>query len=157
MTEDVDLVVLVDDDPAKFLSAAPTYNIEPRIPDVLAFAERSRVLLLRHTPTGIDTDISMGAIGFERQMIDQALPVTVEGVDILVPRPEDLVIMKALARRPIDQFDIKGILERNPSLDLKYVHDAVAGFSGDLEMPEILEDFEKLLPPDLRGESGLRE
>ena len=35
------------------------HQISPRIDDAVAFAEQNLVLLLRHTPTGVDLDVSL--------------------------------------------------------------------------------------------------
>jgi hypothetical protein len=38
------------------------------------FAARTRVLLLRHVASGIDIDVSLGALPFERETIEAILP-----------------------------------------------------------------------------------
>jgi hypothetical protein len=58
---------------------------------------------------------------------------------------EDLVIMKAVARRRQDIGDIEAVLDRHPDLDLQRIRHHLREFSSVLEMPEIYDDFEKLL------------
>ena len=53
--------------------------------------------------------------------------------------------MKAVARRPKDIADIEGLLTTNPDLDLDHIRHHLREFSSVLEMPEIQEDFERLL------------
>src|SRR2546423_4302348 len=58
LTQDADaLAVLPEADWADAVRLAPQYNTLPRIEDALQFAKRSRVLLMRHTPSGIVPDI----------------------------------------------------------------------------------------------------
>ena len=53
--------------------------------------------------------------------------------------------MKAVARRPKDVVDIDSILNVNRNLDLDRIRHHLREFSSVLEMPEIQEDFERLL------------
>ena len=60
LTQDVNaLAVLPEADWADAVRLAPQYNILPRIEDALQFAQRSRVLLMRHTTSGIDVDVTL--------------------------------------------------------------------------------------------------
>src|SRR5262245_32706352 len=62
MTKDIDLLVHLDEQRwSDFLQAAQRAGFVARISDPLAFAQRSRVLLLRHTASGIDVDLIFGA------------------------------------------------------------------------------------------------
>src|SRR5688572_20149655 len=70
MTTDIDAVVLGDRaKPAELLRTLARADIEPRIPDAEAFANRNLVLLLRHAPTGIDLDVSLAWSSFERDAL----------------------------------------------------------------------------------------
>lgn len=146
MTRDVDAVVLVDEYGwERFVDSGRRSGFDPRIDDPIEFARRTRVLLMRHTSSGIDIDISLGALPFEREMIDRHQSMTVGPVTIPVITPEDLIIMKALARRPRDMADIESVLDANPEMDLDRIRDWLREFSAVLEMPEILEDFEGIV------------
>jgi len=146
MTADVDAVILVDDsDWERVAESASHYGLMPRRADLLAFAARTRVLLLRHTASGIDVDISLGALPFEHEVVARALAVNLKDLDLRIATGEDLVIMKALPRRPHDIADIEGILVVHPDLDLARIRDYLREFSSALEMPEIQDDFERLL------------
>ena len=57
----------------------------------------------------------------------------------------DLVITKAIAHRPRDIADIEAILNIEPNLDFDRIRSWVGQFAEALEMPELLEDLEKLL------------
>src|ERR1044071_1840284 len=153
-TDDVDAVVLGDTTSwERVLESAARYGFVPRIDDVLDFAAHSRVLLLRHEPSGVDVDVSLGALPFEREMIERSTIVKVSGLQLRLSSAEDLVIMKALARRPKDIADIDGILTVNPDLDLAHVRHHLREFSSVLEMPEIYDDFEQLLRRKQKGQA----
>ncbi len=153
LTRDVDALVILDPDrwPA-FFDHAARLGFVARISDCLKFARKSRVLLLRHEPTGVDVDISLGALPFEEETIGRATRIDVAGVPIPVASPEDLMVMKAVAGRSKDYADIGLILEANPRVDLGRVRHWVSQFAEVLEMPEIVERLElHLAPPKPRS------
>lgn len=143
LTEDVDVVVL-DVDADALLNSGKHHGFEPRVADVLEFSRRTRVLLMRHR-SGVDVDLSLGALPFEREMIERAQTIDAGGLQIRVATAEDLIIMKALARRPQDIADIAGIIEVQSDLDVDRIRRWLREFSAVLEMPEILDDLEMLL------------
>ena len=66
-------------------------------------------------------------------------------VEVPLPLPEDLIIMKAVAHRPQDLADIEAILAAHPKLNLRRVRRWLREFAAALSMPEILNDLEALL------------
>jgi hypothetical protein len=145
-TKDVDAVILADEigwDRA--LASAARYGLVPRIDDPLGFASHSRMLLLRHDESGIEVDVSLGGLPFEREAVERASVVEVKRLRLRLSSAEDLVIMKAVARRPKDWTDIDAVLAVHPDLDLSRIRHHLREFSSVLEMPEIYDDFEKLL------------
>jgi hypothetical protein len=146
LTRDVDALVLADDIGWEaVMASAERYGIAPRIDDPIDFANRSRVLLLRHLPSGVDVDVSLGALPFEREVIERASLLEVGSIRVRVAAAEDLVIMKALARRPRDWSDIEGLLQVRPGMDLDRVRHWLREFASVLDMPEVQEDFESML------------
>lgn len=145
-TRDIDVVVWINLEACKsFLETSEEYGFSPRIKKVLDFVKKNRVLLMRHRPSGIDVDISLGSLLFEEEAIQRAVEKRIKGVRVSLPTPEDLIIMKAVAHRPRDLADIESILDANPGLDLKRVRLWVKEFGRVLEMPELLEDVEKII------------
>jgi hypothetical protein len=69
----------------------------------------------------------------------------IQGVAVPVPTPEDLIIMKAVGHRDKDLIDIGSILDKNPKVDLRRIRRYVADFAATLEMPEMVDDLERLL------------
>jgi hypothetical protein len=145
-TKDVDAVLWLDTDQAEsFLQTGATYGFVPRISDAADFARARRVLLLQHQPTGITVDLSCGVLPFEHEMIARARTLTIGSLRLQVATPEDLIIMKAVAHRPRDIADIEAILNIARDLDLARVRSWVEQFADALDMPELMEDLEKML------------
>jgi hypothetical protein len=142
-TEDLDAMVLLSiDEIPHFLAAAQDEGIIPRISQVEEFAKRSRVLLLQHTPSQTNIDISLGALPFEQEVVQRSIAHPIDDtLTIRLPTPEDLIIMKAVAHRPKDLLDIQGIIHSNPGLDRERIRNWVTQFATLLEMPELWEDI----------------
>ncbi|MFO0967065.1 MAG: nucleotidyltransferase [Gemmataceae bacterium] len=145
-TRDVDaLVWLAEEGWAHFLKEGEKAGLAPRIPDPLAFAFRSRVLLLKHTPTRTPVDISLAALDFERAALERSVSRRVFGIRIPLPTPEDLIVLKAIPLRPQDVVDIDFLLQTNPDLDLDQIRRHVQELSDMLETPEVYQRLDELL------------
>jgi predicted nucleotidyltransferase len=146
LTRDVDVLVLVNESHwVEFMGEGAKHGFIPRRDDVLAFAQETRVLLLRHQESGIDVDIVFGSLPFEKEAVARATWVELGGVQAPLPLPEDLIVMKAVAHRPQDLADIEAMLAAHPKLNLRRLRRWVREFATALEMPEILNDLEALL------------
>ncbi|MCQ3937521.1 MAG: hypothetical protein DPW18_10810 [Chloroflexi bacterium] len=142
-TEDVDAIFLLStEDIVKFLEAAKAEDIQPRIPDVEEFARKSRVLLLRHIPSKINIDISLGVLPFEEEMVERGSIQSTNTLSVRLPTPEDLIIMKAVAHRPKDLEDIRTIIDKHPQLDVDRIRRWTKSFADILEMPSLWTDIE---------------
>lgn len=145
LTRDVDALVLMDQGQwADFMTMGTEHGFIPRRADALAFAQETQVLLVRHQPSGIDADIVFGSLPFEKEAVAQATWVDLGGIQVPLPLPEDLIVMKAVAHRPQDLADIEAILAAHPKLNRRRVRRWVREFAAALEMPEILNDLEAL-------------
>lgn len=121
-TRDVDVLILLESERWKdLLHDGNAFHFTPRINDALTFAERSRVLLMRHTPSSVDVDVVCGLLPYEAEVIRRASEYPLPGVSIRVPAIEDLVFMKAVAGRPRDWLDIDGLSSANPHLNVPRV------------------------------------
>lgn len=146
LTKDIDLVVIARlDNVDRLMKNGKQFGFEPRISDAAQFAKSHRVLLMKHAPSKIEVDISFGALPFEEEMIKNRILLDIDNLTLPLPRPEDLIIMKAIPRRPRDATDIEGLIDANPHLDFKRIRKWVREFAKVLEMPEIYNDLEKLL------------
>jgi len=145
MTRDIDALVLLEEEYwDKFLTDGAKFGFTPRLADCLNFAKKSRVLLIRHKSSGIDVDITFGALAFEKEAIAHAVWIDIKKIHLPLPLPEDLIIMKAIAHRPRDLADIESLLDVHPKLNLRRVRRWVKEFSKAIEMPEILGDLENI-------------
>jgi len=81
-TQDVDAVLMGLDEVADLIEAAEDLGFVPRIADPVQFARRSRVVLLRHEPTGVNVDISLGALPFENDMVRRRTCYKAEGLSL---------------------------------------------------------------------------
>lgn len=152
LTQDIDALALIPEAHWESgVAAAQQFGIAPRIAGVVDFARRSRVLLLRHTASGIDIDIVIGSLLFEQEACSQSKVHDIDGVMIRLPRVEDLLIMKAVARRPKDLQDIEGLLEAHPDADLRFVRRWVGEFAVATSMPDMIEELEKILARHARS------
>jgi hypothetical protein len=146
LSPDIEAIIFLGDLPLdEFLRRARASGFAKRIPDVAAFARRTRVVLLRHAGTGVDVDLSIGCLPFEEETVRRARRITVKRLTIPVARPDDLVILKAMASRPRDIVDIEGLLDANPRMGRARIRSVTAAFAEILEAPDLLENLERLL------------
>ena len=96
----------------------------------------------------------MGLLDFEREVIQRAKNVRLGRLQVPVPAPEDLVILKAVAQREQDLLDIERVLQAQPKLDVARIREKVGEFGALLEQPDIAEKLEKLL--ELRAKDWKR-
>ncbi|MEW6171582.1 MAG: hypothetical protein AB1510_00730 [Bacillota bacterium] len=87
-------------------------RFQPRFPDAVDFARKSRVLLLTAT-NGRPIDISLGIPDYELEAMAQDAIVTWPGGKaVRLISSEDLIIHKCVAGRPHDLEDVERILVR---------------------------------------------
>jgi hypothetical protein len=145
-TRDVDAVVFLDPSLwAIFLKKGREYSFRSRVSEPLDFAEKSRMLLLHHTPSKIDVDISLANSKFESEALKRASLVKVGRLAVPVATPEDLIVYKAVAHRHIDMADIEKLLDLCDNLDCAYVRRHVDELALVLEMPELFTDLDQRL------------
>lgn len=146
LTHDVDALVVADETRwQELVERGVPFGFHPRLTDALAFAARARVLLMRHVPSGVDVDVTFGALRFEEEAVAHRTVVMVAGVALPLPTPEDLIIMKAVAHRPRDLSDIEAIFDAHPGLDVERVRRWVREFARAADMPEIWDDLQRML------------
>lgn len=111
MTVDVDLVILADVEQAlQLVRELGSTPFEPLFQGVEDVVSRSFILPLRHRSTGIRVDLAIGMSGFEQQAVGRATSITIGEMRVPVVSVEDLLVMKALAGRPQDDQDIRGLV-----------------------------------------------
>lgn len=144
-TTDIDAAVRGDAvSPEQLLVLLEKYEIVPRIPNALSFAQENLVLLLRHAVTGVDLDVSFAWSTFEHDALEACTQADFGRVRAPMSVPEDLVVFKAIAGRPKDREDAETLLLLYPEIDVDRVRRRVAELSALAEAPELLEAFDDL-------------
>ncbi len=142
LTADLDVLLLLSiEDLPRLIEHATAEGFEPRISDACGFARQNRVVLLRHVASGVNVDISLGALPFEHEVVARSALCQLGGLEVRVPTPEDLIILKAVAHRPKDLLDIREIIETHPDLDRDRIRRWLTQFAAALEMPELWDDI----------------
>lgn len=112
MTVDVDLILHADVDAALHVAGdLPATPFMPLFTGVEEVVTSAFILPLRHRTTGVRVDLAIGMSGFERDAISRAAPLMVGEMTLPVVTVEDLLVMKALAGRPQDEADIRGLVD----------------------------------------------
>ncbi len=102
-------------------------------------------LLLRHRESGINVDISLGILPFEKEAVERSIVYQAGELTLRLPTPEDLIIFKAVAHRPQDLLDIQALIKANPNLDRERIEQWVREFARALDMPDLWEDIAEWL------------
>ncbi len=145
-TQDIDALVCVDEDAwAELIASGAPYGFVPRLRDPLALAAKVRVIPLAHSPTGVTVDVILGALPFEHEVIKRSVRKEARGIDVPLPTPADLIVMKIIASRPRDLGDIEGLLDKNPRLSIARVRKIVEQLAVGLDLPDLVETLEDIL------------
>jgi hypothetical protein len=128
------------------------HGIHPRIPDAVAFARSSQVFLGVHEPSGTPVDLSVAWLPFEEEALSASVACDCAGVEIRVPRAEDLLIYKIIALRARDIEDAEGLLLlHGATMNLHRVRETVRQFAAvldDSERPQVLEGLLRKAGPE---------
>lgn len=142
VTADVDVTVVGD--------LASLGALEASVPQTFArradraFTERTLVLPVLHTGSGVPVDVVLGATRFEAEVASRAETTMIAATSMRVIAAEDLVVLKLLAGRPHDLLDAAAVCAARPALDEAAVRARVGAFAEALEDPEILRRLEAL-------------
>lgn len=71
----------------ELIAAAEEEGLPPRIQDAGDFARRHHVLLLRHRESGINADISLGMLSFEKEAVERRIAYQAGELTIRLPIP----------------------------------------------------------------------
>jgi len=135
-TDDLDATVSGEDlSIDRIVQLAAAHDIYPRIDDALAFARRNQVLLLVHGPTGVELVLSLAWLPFEQEALARRTVVRFGDLALRVCDPEDLIVYKLVAARPLDLEDASQIaLRHHKRIDRERVRRILAAFD------EVLDD-----------------
>jgi len=139
-TRDIDAMIFWEERPPEALvEMASRHGFDLRSENSMAIARRSRVLLLVHRASGVTADVSLGILPFELGMAQRAQRFIRDGVGLRIATAEDLFVMKVLANRDKDRFDLRQIVRANPALDRSYIMKHVREMAEALELPEMID------------------
>ncbi|MFN2489093.1 MAG: nucleotidyltransferase [Actinomycetota bacterium] len=106
-------------------------------------AERGRLVPIR-TAEGVRVDMALATLPFELDAIARARVIDLEGVEIPVCVPEDLIVMKSVSRRARDHEDVIGILRRQRgSLALARLDQTISELAVELGEQALAERWQK--------------
>jgi len=146
LTTDIDAVIRGDAvKPRTLVRLLSRHAIRPRIEGAVAFAEKNLVLLLRHRPTGVDLDLSLGWSSLEHEALAARTRVKFGTVVAFMAAPADLVVLKAVAARPRDLQDLEALLLLHPDIDVERARKRTRELAELAGADEILEGFEAVV------------
>jgi hypothetical protein len=130
-TRDVDIVVLVADDPD---AESLTYHLRTAGYSAVASVEhetRHRLSTVRlMSPSGVKVDLLFASSGIETEIVDRATPIDFGGIGAVpVANAEELLAMKVLSMTDLrlqDRIDAQRLLQFTPELDLSLVREHLA-------------------------------
>ena len=137
-TQDIDISVLVDEMLwPDFLDTLQGSGFEPRRENVLAFAQSTRVLLMRHIESKVPIDIVLAGPGLEALFIGRARNTEILGTALRVLAPEDLIASKLLAGRAHDIEDIRAVIAHQSTLNRIHLNELLTIFESALDRSDL--------------------
>ena len=131
LTEDIDVTLGTGPDgwrPVREI--CDELALTPLPEDLEAFVRETFVLPARHLETGMRVDFIFSTTPYERQAIQRAVGVELEGVSVPFATAEDLILHKLFAARPRDVEDAAGVVRRKGrDLDWSYLERWVREFA----------------------------
>ncbi len=143
-THDLDLTVAMPAEEVDDFVHMVTDFLSSRVDDPMSFAQRTRMVLVKAS-NGCQVDISLALPGYEDHVMARAVEIELEPQkSVQFCSAEDLIIHKAIAKRPRDIQDIEGIVYRQQDrLDVDYIRLWLNEFANLLADPDLLTPFEK--------------
>ncbi len=144
-TLDVDLTVWVPEEKIRGFVGEMVKVFPSRSGDPLAFVKESNVLPLE-TSNGIRIDMIFGQLPYEEEAIQRAVLQPIEGMQVRVCSPEDLILHKVISERVKDRDDVRGIIQQQKGrLDRKYLDPKVKSLAESMNCPDIWSWYEQCL------------
>ncbi|MFZ5475311.1 MAG: DUF6036 family nucleotidyltransferase [Myxococcota bacterium] len=143
-TRDVDVTVSVEEaELPGFLRALEAEGFRSRAGDLLSLARATFVLPVTHTPTGTPVDVVLARTGLEARFFGRTVSRRIGSLDVAVLSPEDLVVTKLLAARPLDLEDARSVVvAQGDRLDRAYVRATLAEIEAELDASGLVAAFE---------------
>ncbi len=145
-TQDIDALVIFDTaEISGLLELLIKRGFSPRFSGMAELAVQARLISMIHDATGSVVDIALGCMPFEEEVMERSFLHQSGSIAIQLPTPEDLVIMKAIAGRPKDLEDIRGIARAHPKLDRNRMRCWLEQYGEVMENERLWSETETLL------------
>jgi predicted nucleotidyltransferase len=147
LTRDIDITLGVDTDQFPVIDKlCKDLDLRVLSDDPERFAVQTKVLPAEDAPSRIRVDFIFSFTSYEKQAIERAKKVMMEGYPVGFASCEDVIIHKMFAARAIDLEDVRHILAKNRQhIDLAYIRRWLSEFSSLPEHERINEGFERLI------------
>lgn len=128
-----------------FIAAGAVFGFVPAVDDSTQFALDTRVVLMTHLPTHMDVDLLLASLSCHLDAVENSQVVRLSGTTFPLVSVEDLVVLKAIARRPVDISDIRNVLDSHPRIRLRRVRDSLAAIADVMEQPTLVDEFNRIV------------
>lgn len=130
-TRDVDLAIATSTDAETEALVQDLGGAGYAVIALVEHDERKRLATVRlRSPSGIVVDLLAASSGIEREVVERAEPVAIEGAGTIpVARAEELLALKVLSAtdaRPQDRMDAVNLILINTGLDIRAVRELLA-------------------------------
>ena len=130
-TRDVDLAIVASTDAETEALVRDLGGAGYVVIAIVEHDERKRLATVRlRSPSGIVIDLLAASSGIEREVVERADPIAIEGAGTIpVARAEDLLALKVLSAtdaRPQDRTDAVNLILVNTGLDVRAVRELLA-------------------------------
>lgn len=147
LTRDVDITLGIDTDKYLLIERVCKKSKLKTLPEnPQDFASETKVLPAEEPTLKIRVDFIFSFTSYERQAIESAREVVMNGYPVKFASCEDVIIHKMFAGRAVDEEDVRNIMIKNRNkIDLKYIKKWLLEFSRVSEQRDILQRFNRLL------------
>ena len=153
LTRDIDITLgVIPDDLNRVMKIAENLGLKVLVSDPERFTNETWVLPAQDPESGIRVDFIFSASEFEKNALQRAEPIGIEGTLVRFASAEDLIIQKIFSGRPRDIEDVRGILiKKIHQLDIKYIQETLKKFDEALNTNSFSQEFEELLERSAEG------
>ena len=145
LTRDIDVTLVIGVDRWKeIVDLAPSVKLKLLTKKPEAFIRATCVLPAVEEKSGVRVDFIFSYTPYEKQAIGRANRIKIRDRRINFAAVEDIIIHKIFAGRPQDIDDVRHIIARNPSLDLRYLRRWLRRFESTSGQKDLASGFEAL-------------
>jgi len=143
LTRDIDLTLaLTPDKLSKVLDVAHELSLKILVSDPESFVKETWVLPTFDETSGFRVDFIFSWTPYEKEAIERAKTVKVQGYPVRFASPEDVIIHKVISGRPRDLEDVRSIV-RKQKLNLELIRKWLNILSKSAQR-NLWDEFEKI-------------